>query len=85
MTSFMAHQRGNNALKSILVRDNFQPRFEVDTRSNEAKIVVTNKETNHSTERKIAMNIIMFSPQPTITHSFTVAYDQCVRELSWKF
>lgn len=80
----MAHQRGNSVLKNIPVKDDFPPRFEVDARSHEAKIVVTNKQTNHSTERTIAMNILMHAPQPTVTHSFTVAYDQCVKELSWK-
>ena len=80
----MAHEKGKQALKQIPVKDNFSPHFEVDARSHEAKIVVTNKQTSHSAERKIAMNILMLAPQPTVTHSLSVAYDQCVKELSWK-
>jgi hypothetical protein len=80
----MAENRGRESLKSVHTDPNFPPRIEVDPRSHEAKIVVTNKVTNHSSERTLSMRILMEAPQPTVIHSLSISYQQCMRELQWK-
>ncbi len=80
----MAENKGRESLKFVHTDPNFPPRIEVDPRSHEAKIVVTNKVTNHSSERTLSMRILMEAPQPTVIHSLSISYQQCMRELQWK-
>jgi len=86
MTKFvlMAENKGRENLKFVPIDPQFPPHITVDARSHEAKLVVTNKETHHTSERTISMRILMEAPQPTIVHSLSVTYQQCLRELKWK-
>lgn len=78
----MAQQRGRESLKFVSIDPKFPPRIEVDPRSGEAKIIVTASEKK--AEQRISARILLDAPQPTVIHSLTVAYQQCVRELQWK-
>jgi len=80
----MAEMKGRESLKFVPTDPLFPPHITVDARSHEAKLVVTNKETQHTSERTISMRILMEAPQPTIVHSLSVTYQQCLRELKWK-
>jgi hypothetical protein len=80
----MAENRGRENLKFVPIDPQFPPHITVDARSHEAKLIVTNKETLHTSERTISMRILMEAPQPTIIHSLMVTYQQCMRELKWK-
>lgn len=80
----MAENRGRENLKFVPTDPQFPPHIIVDARSHEAKLIVTNKETLHTSERTISMRILMEAPQPTIIHSLMVTYQQCMRELKWK-
>jgi hypothetical protein len=80
----MAEMKGRENLKFVPIDPQFPPHISVDARSHEAKIVVTNKDTLHTSERTISMRILMEAPQPTVIHSLSVSYQQCLRDLKWK-
>ena len=80
----LAHSRGRESLKFVPTDPQFPAKITVDARSGVAKIVVTDKATQNQSEQNISATILADAPQPTIVHSLTVSYNQCLRDLKWK-
>jgi hypothetical protein len=71
--------RGNELLKTFAHEPNYSPRFDIDARTHQAKLVV--KYADRQAERVISTQLVCNAPKKQASDSLALVYQECLKEL----